>query len=292
MSGSQSLPGFARWKFNQLQCMQFHRVQLYKLTAFILFQSIEISANGQKQRHYYLMYVYVSSASGPLSHGKSLVRSGHKQLLEDVQIAADAAASNGAPPLPPPDAPPPDEPSTHGPADSSSPKNAAAASGEQSAEASSSSSVPNPQGAVVEDPNQDITEQFVREATDKASAEPPVSAKDRFFECDLVIPAIALKKFKQLDSTDAVLSTHVGVLGQDECQMYKTKKKRLCTMMFGDFFTDRDSFWKHAVSQCKNQRVYGIFLFDSFDGDPTKAGPGSLLDLKYPMPFILKLSLR
>ena len=196
-------------------------------------------------------------------------QSGHKQLLEDVEQVASKISKAPANVLP--------EPSPiQEPMEPNSSKEVPQASADEPCQQPSSSEQP-PGSSVVEDPNQDITNQFTKEATEKKKSEKGPAPKERFFACDLVIPAIALKKFKILESSDGVLPNNVGVLGQDECQMCKTKKARLCTLMFGDYFTDNDDFWAHAVLQCKNHRVGGVFLFDSFVGDPTKERWGAWL---------------
>ena len=107
-------------------------------------------------------------------------------------------------------------------------------------------------------------------------AEQNVSAHDRFMHCDLVVPAVALNKFKQVETLPDTaekkrLENYVGVLGEDACRMYKKSRPRLCCLMMGDYFEDETLFWKHASIQLKNNPVGGIFTFDTFAGDISQA---------------------
>ena len=99
----------------------------------------------------------------------------------------------------------------------------------------------------------------------KAGLQPAV--KDRFMKCDLVVPSVALNKFKQTSSTEIPFTKYVGILGKDKCRMYKTDKDRLCCLMMGDLISDPNDFWVHASIQLKNNFVGGVIVFDTYEGD-------------------------
>ena len=122
------------------------------------------------------------------------------------------------------------------------------------------------------DPELDVTNLYFKKAIEKGShTKVGPTSRQRFLDCELVVPATTLKKFKQLDPTEYNISNYVGVLAQDRCKMYKTFKPRLCAMMMGDFMENQDSFWSLVVRQCKNQPAGAFFFFDTFAGDQSQA---------------------
>lgn len=149
---------------------------------------------------------------------------------------------------------------------------------DKDAKKASSSKTPN-QETEKEDKDQEITDVYGRDALElleKSGNENAMSAHDRFMGCDLVVPAVALSKFKQVESLPDTeeqkrIESYVGVLGEDTCRMYKKTKPRLCCLMMGNYHEDETRFWKHASTQLKDHPVGGIFTFDTFTGDISEA---------------------
>ena len=118
----------------------------------------------------------------------------------------------------------------------------------------------------------DLTQVMGKDAlTLKGVTKVSASQQEQFEKCTLVVPSVTLNKFKQLESTPCDLSKYVGVLGADTCKMYKLERVRLCTMMMGDFVSNPDDFWEHAVLQLKNWNARAFFLFDVFQGNKDEA---------------------
>jgi len=133
----------------------------------------------------------------------------------------------------------------------------------------------------LDESSKDITQMFGKEALESKAVVPCMTAKELFLDSELILPGIGLKKFKQLECCGAELANYVGVFGKDQCTMYKQTKPRACTLMMGDFLSDRDSFWKYALRQCKQYPVVAICFFDVFSEDPAEAWvPGWAASIK------------
>ena len=139
-------------------------------------------------------------------------------------------------------------------------------------ESGAASSSKAPPGAPDPDPEEgDLTQLFGLEATEKVELEAGQSVKEQFLASELVVPGIALKKFWQIQTTEHDGNKYLGILAKDECKMYRVAKPRLCALAMGDVLSEPEKFWQLAVQQCKNQKVGGVFIFDSFEGDLAQA---------------------
>lgn len=141
---------------------------------------------------------------------------------------------------------------------------------EQPAPAGSSSSSSGKDQKQADGKHDDLTQQHAKEAL-KPKHSLTVAVRDRFMKCDLVVPSVALNKFKQLSSTELPMTKYVGILGKNKCRMYKTEKDRLCSMVMGDLISNPADFWSHASIQLKNNFVGGVVVFDNYEGEITQA---------------------
>lgn len=116
-----------------------------------------------------------------------------------------------------------------------------------------------------------LTQRYGREAvaTEKTST---VTTRERFLKSKLIVPGIALKKFKQLETASKVtLHQCAGVMGTDHVQMYKVSKPRACNLSMGSVIADPAEFWNHAEIHCKNHPLGAIIMFDNFEGNVPEA---------------------
>lgn len=203
-------------------------------------------------------------------NAESCILSGHKQLQEDIHAAESITGVSGGPEKPSVDAAPVDPPQE--PSSSSG----------INAKDKDQQGLGQKDGAQTEkgqkedkdheDKSLDLTQQYGTdlEIKDTQGAE-ATTTKDRFLNCELVVPGIALKKLKQVETTDYPVNTYVGILGKSESRMYKVTKPHVCTMMMADFCSDTGKFWEHAERQCKNHSIGAICMFDSFEKDWSEA---------------------
>jgi len=124
----------------------------------------------------------------------------------------------------------------------------------------------------------DLTQQHAKEAL-KPKAGLQGSVRDRFMQCDLVVPSVALNKFKQLSSAEFLMTKYVAILGKNKCRMYKTEKDRLCCMVMGDLISDPDDFWVHVSMQLKNNFIGGVVVFDNYEGDISQARSSKIINV-------------
>lgn len=132
----------------------------------------------------------------------------------------------------------------------------------------SSSTVPNNMTASDADVTHSLFTSLQKSET--VGEEVQKCVKDCYLSCQLVVPGITLKKFKQsLTHHPDRAGKYMAILSRDECKMYKIQKPRLCSMVAGD--AQSVNFWDSAEAHCKNWRVGGVFLFDTFAGDLKQA---------------------
>ena len=166
------------------------------------------------------------------------------------------------PPLPPPHAEPDTQAEQPQPADAGEPNHPEAGS-HTAAPSSSNGMVP----ASV-DAQKDVTGQFLDfdQAMAVANLEPvSESQKEIFMGAKLIVPGIALKKFKlALVDGQERSSCFLGVMGVGDMTMYKTTRPKLTGLVVGDFLTDPKEFWQWVQEHLCDKPVGALFVFDRF----------------------------
>ena len=117
-----------------------------------------------------------------------------------------------------------------------------------------------------EAPTPDITQDFLKMYQPKISPEQEkVTMRQLFMEADLLVPGIALKKFKQALAEDENRSkSYIATLGVESFTMYKTSRPKLFGMMMGNFQEDPIKFWQSS-SQHLVKPLGALFIFDNAD---------------------------
>lgn len=89
--------------------------------------------------------------------------------------------------------------------------------------------------------------------------EQDTSVKDRFLRAELVVPGIALKKFKQLlEDEEQTVAKYVAILGVSELKRYKHQRPTLQGMLMGNT-ESHATIWEHVSKQMKDLSVGAIF---------------------------------
>lgn len=125
----------------------------------------------------------------------------------------------------------------------------------QSSNAEASSSKPaNPAESTEK---QDITGLFGPE--NSSTAEASASTKTQFLNASLVVPGIALKKFKMAmaaNTTDA--RSFIAVFGEATVKMHKAVRPTLEGMVIGNLTRHQQTFWAAATKQLKTKTMAAI----------------------------------
>ena len=114
---------------------------------------------------------------------------------------------------------------------------------------------------------EDLTQQFAAEGAMQVvvAENEALPVKDRFLSCELVVPAISLKKMALclMDSSDRSKS-YAAVLGLDKMTVYRVGKPCLKSMIVGDLLgADKDSFWASATKHLTTKKVGAVMIFDN-----------------------------
>ncbi len=137
----------------------------------------------------------------------------------------------------------------------------------------------------------DLLQQLVPKIDEgEVSAEKTTSKKDTktcYMKAELIIPGIALKKFKQtLVEQPTRAGGYFAALAVAEVTMYKVKKPRLVAMCAGDVLADPQRFWNRAATHMGLHPLKALILFDGFKGDlDTVAWPQTMF---YLFPRVVK----
>ena len=99
--------------------------------------------------------------------------------------------------------------------------------------------------------------------------------QERYKNCDLVVPGIALKKLALClgDRPVDKASTYLAVLGLSTLNYYKTTKQVLKGMVVGHYMGQSDTFWESASSHLAPSEVGALAIFSDFVGSVPQA-PG------------------
>ena len=202
----------------------------------------------------------------------------------------EAAPAEPLPPLPAPDEPPespgptgpvpdasqPAEPvektavtaAVSEPLDAGNPADGSDGHGAGSGAAASSASVGGPANMDVPPSAPDVTNNFLQmcEVNINPSEDPaPEPQKTMFFKAGLIVPGIALKKFKLAALEDQSRSqSFAGALGEGEITMYKTQRPKLTGLCMGDFTSDPAAFWHWVRHHLREKPVAAVLIFDGF----------------------------
>ncbi len=107
---------------------------------------------------------------------------------------------------------------------------------------------------------QDITKNFLEEPQGDHKDE--ASTKDMFISAELIVPGIALKKFKMYlasenhDSADSKFA----MLGVGEIRKYRTERKCLQGMVLADMTKMAEETWRTAAKHLENKGLIAIFV--------------------------------
>ncbi len=89
--------------------------------------------------------------------------------------------------------------------------------------------------------------------------EQDISAKDRFSRAELIVPGIALKKFKQcLEDEEQSVAPFVAILGVSQLKRYKIQRPMLQNMLMGNT-ESHATIWEHVSKHMKDLSVGAIF---------------------------------
>ena len=111
-----------------------------------------------------------------------------------------------------------------------------------------------------------VTDNFFEQDALKLADEPAkASQREAFMKADLIMPGIALKKFKMALADDAARSqSYLGVCGVDDFTMYKTKRKRATGLCMGAFTPNPEQFWNLAAPHLRNKPLAALLVFEDF----------------------------
>ena len=138
---------------------------------------------------------------------------------------------------------------------------AAAAAG--SIEGSASSIKESQTNKAPEQQGMDITQQFLQEhATEEETGR---STKDKFLAGELLVPGIALKKFKLcLESTGLQsVGFKFALLGAQQITKYKATRKILEGMVLGDTTQMAPELWTKAATHLETRGLTALFVADA-----------------------------
>ena len=111
-----------------------------------------------------------------------------------------------------------------------------------SSSTSEKSLLPAPSNPVAS--GEDLTQFYAPES--QAAPESKVDLKELFLAADLVVPGIALKKFKQALSAAANAPDYFGVMGLSTVKMYRKERPSVEKLAMADMSQHRDWFWAQA----------------------------------------------
>ena len=112
-----------------------------------------------------------------------------------------------------------------------------------------------------------VTNEFLDMCKPVTSSEDPVkeSQQDLFMSAGLIVPGIALKKFKLAALEDPNRGgCFVGAAGVADVTMYKVARPKVTGLCLGDFTSDPVAFWQWAVRHLGTKPVGALFLYDAF----------------------------
>ena len=103
----------------------------------------------------------------------------------------------------------------------------------------------------------DITAQFGPENSGKS--ETSAATKGQFLTASLVVPGIALKKFKMAMAADAANATNfVAVFGEATVKMHRAVRPTLEGMIIGNLTRHQQTFWASAAKHLKTKGISAI----------------------------------
>lgn len=117
--------------------------------------------------------------------------------------------------------------------------------------------------------NVDVTKSFLKMYQPKIQVgeQPKETQKDVFMQADLIVPGIALKKFKMALVDSPNRSTcYVAALGVEEMTQYKVQRPKLCGMCMGDHQSTPDSFWQATQRHLRDKPLAALIVFEDFQG--------------------------
>lgn len=119
-----------------------------------------------------------------------------------------------------------------------------------------------PASSNTEAAGQDISSSFIPLAEEETGQTTELSAKERFLNAGLLVPGIALKKFKMiLDSCSGPTNHFIALLSSGDLVRYKSTRPVLQCMIMGDLSQHTD-FWDQFARHFKKQSVTAV-LFPS-----------------------------
>ena len=88
-----------------------------------------------------------------------------------------------------------------------------------------------------------------------------LTQKQLFMASDIVIPGIAIKKFKEaITETDADSTTWVGVMGEASTTMYKKTKRSVEAVFMGTPSNQAESFFKKLQEHLAGRKIAAVML--------------------------------
>ena len=104
----------------------------------------------------------------------------------------------------------------------------------------------------------------IEESTDEKN-----DAKTKFLEADVLVPGIALKKFKQAlhdemgEGNEINMESFLGVTSIGDFKRYKKSRHVLQRMAMGDVEAMKDKFWNSVAAHMKDHSIAAIFKTSS-----------------------------
>ena len=104
------------------------------------------------------------------------------------------------------------------------------------------------------------------EPAEAGASKSSVSQRESFKNADLVVPGVALKKFKLAITEAGNAEGYMAALGYREATLYKIPRPCLCSMTMGDVLGESSAFWSWVAQQVHGSKVGAIFVSDQFKG--------------------------
>ena len=122
----------------------------------------------------------------------------------------------------------------------------------------------------------DLTQMVAAErenAMDIGVEPPQLKVQEKYKNCDLVVPGVALKKMALClgDRPADRASSYLAVLGLGTLNHYKMTKHVLKGMVVGDYMGQSERFWESASVHLAPSEVGALAVFSDFAGSVTQA---------------------
>lgn len=115
-----------------------------------------------------------------------------------------------------------------------------------------------PTSTNMEAAGKDISSSFIPLEEEETGQATELSTKERFLRADLLVPGIALKKFKMsLDSCSGPTNHLIALLSSGDIERYKSTRPMLQCMIMGDLSQHAD-FWEEFSRHFKNKPVTAV----------------------------------